>query len=160
MLPEIVAKRRARPAVAILDGTYAVAYSGPEFAHVEAPELTAAARRIIDEDLPSLEVTSRAVTYVVRMARLRGADAMRYAMFVEVRAARRPLIDAYDRFGLSPREAEVLALIIDGASNREIADALCIAGGTVQDHVRSLCAKSGAKRRGDLLARVFGVDGG
>jgi DNA-binding CsgD family transcriptional regulator len=82
---------------------------------------------------------------------------MRYAMFVELRGSRHPLLDAYDRFGLSAREIDVLSLIVDGASNREIAETLCIVPGTVQNHVRSICAKSGAKRRGDLLARVFGV---
>ena len=56
----------------------------------------------------------------------------------------RPLLEAHDRFGLSAREVEVLALIVDGASNREIADALCIVPGTVQDHVHSICTKSGA----------------
>jgi DNA-binding CsgD family transcriptional regulator len=89
---------------------------------------------------------------------MRGPDPVRYAMVVERRGSRRPLLRAYDRFGLSPREIEVLALIVDGASNREIARALSIVAGTVQDHVRAICAKTGAKRRGDLLARVFGLN--
>ena len=52
----------------------------------------------------------------------------------------------------------MLALIVDGASNREIADSLCIVESTVQDHVRNLFAKSGTRRRGELLAKVFGID--
>ena len=60
----------------------------------------------------------------VRVVRLHGPDPMRYAMFVERRGSRRPLLDAYDRFGLSAREMDVLSLIVDGASNRQIAEAL------------------------------------
>ena len=116
-----------------------------------------AARRIVGERLDHLDVGAGNATFRVRVARMRGPAPIRYAMVVERRGSRRPLLDAYDRFGLSSREVEVLALIVDGAANREIAAALSIVAGTVQDHVRSICAKTGAKRRGDLLARVFGV---
>ncbi|NCJ05223.1 response regulator [Synechococcales cyanobacterium C] len=39
---------------------------------------------------------------------------------------------------LTPREQEVLALIAQGYSNREIAEALCIAERTVKNHVNSI----------------------
>lgn len=42
---------------------------------------------------------------------------------------------------LSDREVEVLALIVQGKSNREIADALYLAEGTVKFHVGHLLAK-------------------
>ena len=116
-----------------------------------------AARRIVHDGLEHLDVTAAGARYRVLIARLHGPDPMRYAMFVERRESRRPLLDAYDRFGLSAREMDVLSLIVDGASNGEIAKALSIVPGTVQDHMHSICVKSGAKRRGDLLARVFGV---
>ena len=152
-----IVERRSRPNVVLLDAdfTACVAHLAGEPPPAEA--FRAAARRVVGERLDHLDVTAGRAAYRVRVARMRGPDPIRYAMFVERRGSRRPLLDAYDRFGLSPREIEVLALIVDGASNREIAEALSIVAGTVQNHVRSIGAKSGAKRRGDLLARVFGV---
>ncbi len=48
---------------------------------------------------------------------------------------------------LSERELEVLALIATGASNREIADQLYIAEGTVKNHVTSILSKLGVRDR-------------
>ena len=42
---------------------------------------------------------------------------------------------------LSPREREILALLGTGASNKEIADRLCLAEGTVKNHVSSILRK-------------------
>lgn len=152
-----IVERRSRPNVALLDAEFVLRLAHPGREPPGAEALCEAARRIAGERLDHLDVTVGDAQYRVRLARLRGPDPMRYAMFVEQRGSRRPLLDAYDRFGLSAREMDVLSLIVDGASNREIAEALSIVPGTVQNHVRSICAKSGAKRRGDLLARVFGV---
>ena len=48
---------------------------------------------------------------------------------------------AADQYGLSPREREVLALVIDGSSDREIAAALFISHRTVMRHVSSILDK-------------------
>ncbi len=48
---------------------------------------------------------------------------------------------------LTPREAEVLARITRGRSNREIAEDLKIAEKTVRIHVSSLLDKMGARDR-------------
>lgn len=48
---------------------------------------------------------------------------------------------------LSPREREVLAELVDGASNNEIADRLHIGLSTVKTHVSSILRKSGAQSR-------------
>jgi DNA-binding CsgD family transcriptional regulator len=152
-----IVERRSRPNVAVLDAEFRVRMAHPGREPVGTAEFLDAARRIVSEGLDHLDITARGVRHRVRVVRLHGPDPMRYAMFVEQRGARRPLRDAYDRFGLSAREIDVLALIVDGASNRQIAESLSIVPATVQNHVRSICAKTGAKRRGDLLARVFGV---
>lgn len=157
MLSDHVINRRTHPRVVILDADFNVVLADEADATLDTSVLHSARNAILD-GLESVDVfLPNAQHYVVRVARLLGPPSMSYALFVEPRGFRRPLIDAFDRFGLTPREVEVLSLIVDGASNREIADALSIVENTVQDYVRRLCTKSGSRRRGDLLAKVFGV---
>ncbi|SDN47908.1 response regulator [Allokutzneria albata] len=60
---------------------------------------------------------------------------------------------------LSERELEVLRLLADGHSNREIATALYLAEGTVKNHVTNVLAKLGARDRTQaaLRARALGL---
>ena len=55
---------------------------------------------------------------------------------------------------LSPRELEVLALLAEGLSNREIAERLFIAPGTAKNHVSSILAKLGARDRTQAVLRA------
>ena len=48
---------------------------------------------------------------------------------------------------LSERELEVLRLIVHGASNREIADKLFLAEGTIKNHVTNILGKRGVRDR-------------
>jgi DNA-binding CsgD family transcriptional regulator len=54
--------------------------------------------------------------------------------------------------GLTAREAEVLALLAAGATNKEIADRLVISAYTVERHISNLYAKIGARGRADATA--------
>jgi DNA-binding CsgD family transcriptional regulator len=49
--------------------------------------------------------------------------------------------------GITPRELEILGLIADGLSNREIAERLFVSENTVKTHSARLFDKLGAKRR-------------
>jgi len=60
--------------------------------------------------------------------------------------------------GLSSREAEVLALITQGLSNREIAQRAFISGNTVKTYIRSAYRKIGVTSRAQ--AAVWGVENG
>jgi two-component system, NarL family, nitrate/nitrite response regulator NarL len=57
---------------------------------------------------------------------------------------------------LTVREAEVIALIDDGMSNKQIARALCIEVPTVKNHVHSILEKLGARSRGEAAALARG----
>jgi two-component system, NarL family, response regulator len=64
---------------------------------------------------------------------------------------------------LSVREREVLQLMFDGRSNREMATALGISEHTINVHVRNVMSKLGASRRTEAIAAalrkgIIGVD--
>lgn len=52
-----------------------------------------------------------------------------------------------ERLGLTPRELEILALIAEGLSNREIAERLYVSENTVKTHSANLFTKLNARRR-------------
>jgi len=57
---------------------------------------------------------------------------------------------------LTPRELDVVHMIVDGASNREIATRLFITEGTVKNHVSSTLRKLGLRDRTQLALHVTG----
>jgi len=77
------------------------------------------------------------------------ADALAIATSVEQGPQR-----AHDAsgFGLTPRELDVLRLLVEGQSDREIGEALFIGARTVQTHVANLFAKLGVNTRAEAAA--------
>lgn len=59
--------------------------------------------------------------------------------------------------GLSARETEVLTLLGNGLSSHAVADRLVLSEHTVNDHVKSVLEKSGARTRQVLLSRALGA---
>jgi DNA-binding NarL/FixJ family response regulator len=57
--------------------------------------------------------------------------------------------------GLTPREAEVLALIAEGLSNREIAERLYVNETTIKSHINHLFAKTGVRDRAQAVTYAF-----
>lgn len=60
------------------------------------------------------------------------------------------------RFHISPRELQVLAMLLDGEKLEAIARKLHIAPSTVQHHVSSMVVKTESRNRTELIARVLG----
>ena len=64
-----------------------------------------------------------------------------------------------ERFGMTPRELEILRLIAEGLSNREIAERLFVSENTVKTHSANLFSKLNARRRTQAvqIAKKAGV---
>lgn len=55
---------------------------------------------------------------------------------------------------LTPRQTEVLALLVRGLSNREISARLGCAPGTLESHVSAVLRRSSCRNRTELVARL------
>jgi DNA-binding NarL/FixJ family response regulator len=95
--------------------------------------LTAAAR---GEAFLQSTVTGRVVAAFARMMEVGGRPAEALVM------------------PLSPREREIVTLLGSGASNKEIADRLCLAEGTVKNHVTSILTKLDVRDRTQAAIRA------
>jgi two-component system, NarL family, response regulator len=56
---------------------------------------------------------------------------------------------------LTPREQQVLALVVEGATNAQIARSLTIAGSTVKNHISSIFGKLGVTQRTEAVAAAI-----
>jgi DNA-binding NarL/FixJ family response regulator len=68
-------------------------------------------------------------------------------LFHQLARRNQPVVQQAAADVLSARECEVLALIVQGHSNREIGEALGIARNTVKNHAHSILAKLGVRNR-------------
>lgn len=71
------------------------------------------------------------------------------------RRAQQPPEPAPSRTKLGPREQEILALVADGKTNKDIATALALAENTVKSHVKNILEKLHLENR--VQAAVFAV---
>ena len=60
------------------------------------------------------------------------------------------------RFHITPREVQVLALLLDGLHLVQVGERLYITSSTVQDHIKSMLDKTESSNRSELIARVLG----
>jgi DNA-binding NarL/FixJ family response regulator len=72
-----------------------------------------------------------------------------------VRSFRVPLTGAGKTDGLSTREAEILALLAEGLSNKGIAESLSISTGTVRTHLMHIFKKLHVRCRTEAAAKFF-----
>ncbi|MEE8716372.1 MAG: LuxR C-terminal-related transcriptional regulator [Coriobacteriales bacterium] len=63
------------------------------------------------------------------------------------------------RANLSPREEQVLALIVEGLSREQIAEELSLSVFTVKNHTSNIYAKVGVHSHNELVSLVYGASG-
>ena len=150
----LAAVERARPDVALVDAATAGSREAVRFLGLTAP---------------------RAAVILLTVSEGNGAlrrfSAARIAGHVTLDASRTDLVEAIDRAlqqrapappirpcaaeaGLTAREVEILRLLEEGLSNKEIAKRLFIGVPTVKSHVHNILRKLGAARRGQAAARA------
>jgi DNA-binding NarL/FixJ family response regulator len=74
------------------------------------------------------------------------------------RQAHEPAAPAQPRTALSPREKEILALVADGKSNKEIATVLALAENTVKNQLKSVLTKLHLENRVQAAVYALGQD--
>lgn len=171
-LPEVndVIRQRAVPAVFIVDASLRVLYFCEDprerrndcvyepGSHRLPPLIERAVRTLLDESGDASQVRSLVpnASIVVRLVPLKGDAQAHYGVFVERLKMRASLKAVGQRYALSSREQEALALVLKGAKNTEIATHLQIAPSTAVFHVKRLMQKTGARNRTELVAKVVG----
>jgi len=165
-------------ALAALDVTdTAVAWSGASPA--EPPRLNAAARRLLGDvvegfrhlyDLRARPPRERAFSRRVEVELHGGKRAVLHARSVagprdaglvtvlELQPDH-PSIRRVALAGLTPREAEVAALVVEGLADREIAERLVLSHHTVSQHVRAIYRKLGVDSRVSLTRLLIAPPG-
>lgn len=114
-----------------------------------------------DKDLssiPRLHVRARSGRWLTLQADLTEPTSARSGEIVVVIEPARPKEVGWlhmAAYGLSPREREIVDLVVRGVSNRQIAATLYISEYTVQDHLSNVFDKVGVRGRQALVKRLY-----
>jgi DNA-binding CsgD family transcriptional regulator len=112
--------------------------------------------REVSTGLARARVRTKAGRWVIVRASLLGeGPAAPVAVLLEAArpAEMAPLLA--DVYGLTPQERRVTECVAQGLPTRQIANQLRMSTYTIQDHLKSIFAKTGSGSRGDLVARLF-----
>lgn len=110
------------------------------------------------QKVPSLRTRTRTGRWLTLHAALSETTSNRPAEQIVVITPARPPDVAWlqmTAYGLSPREEEVVKLVVGGQSTRQISDRLFIAEHTVQRHLSNIYEKVGVRGRRALVKHVF-----
>jgi DNA-binding CsgD family transcriptional regulator len=153
---QIRASSSAEPLLAELSGTTAEAGLGSPAMHAVASATRTAIAAGGAAALPSSAVKTPAGSWLVLHGGLLGSQRSGdVAVFIQ-RA--HPTLVApllLKAYGLSPREQEVAQLVLRGATTAQAAQRLEISPHTLNDHLKSIFDKTGARSRGELSATLF-----
>lgn len=168
---------RALPRLIIMDRDFRMVLASqasrhdkvsPEFVDLEARRLRPAIEKVVRDIVASWSDPAHRganrfglvpPSYIVRVIPLDGDTQRFMAVMIEQIRHRDSLARAAKGYSLSPRETEVLSLILEGASAPEIASLLCLAESTVQSYFKHLLSKTNSRNRPSMVAKVLGWDG-
>lgn len=161
---------QAQPDVILMDlvmptmgGAEATRVIRERWPHVQVIALTSFQER----DLVRDALQAGAIGYLLKnvtaddlAAAIREADAGRstlapeaiQALIQEDRHAHPAASDLPDAFDLTPREREVLALMVEGLTNPDIAERLIVSRSTAKAHVSNILSKLGVSNRAEAIA--------
>ncbi len=148
-LPEVVLMDLVMPA---MDGVAATAEIRARWPEIEVVAMTS----FVEESKVRLALEAGAAGYLLKDAdadqvadAVRGAVAGRTHLDPVVARLLADSVRGPHRTGrdLTPREREVLALVAEGASNRQIAERLVVSERTARTHVSAILAKLGLMSR-------------
>jgi NarL family two-component system response regulator LiaR len=152
--PDVVLMDMVMPG---MDGVAATQALRERYPHVRVLVLTT----FHEDDMVQRAMQAGAIGYVLKdiaphelAEAIRAAYAGRPTLAVEAVQALVHAADPSPRPGddLSAREREVLALMVEGLSNAQIAERLVISTATAKYHVRGILAKLGASTRSEAMA--------
>lgn len=93
---------------------------------------------------------------VLRTRPMAGPSGLFIGVSLERSKLEHSLTEAAGRFRISPREVQVLALLLDGLQLSEVAEQLHIASSTVQDHIKNLLEKTATNNRSEMIGKILG----
>jgi DNA-binding CsgD family transcriptional regulator len=108
--------------------------------------------------MPSTRIAFVPPATILHVNPLAGRQRDRYSVTVERLQTRKTIELAADRYALSRREREVLALLLEGHGTTQVAEILNIASSTANDHVKRMLLKTNSRNRAELVARALGWD--
>ena len=107
--------------------------------------------------MPRARVQTRSGQWLIlhasRLADATGAGPIAVILEPAAPADIAPLV--LQAYGLTDRETQVAQLILQGRSTAEIVDALSISALTVQQHLKAIFDKTGARSRREFVAQLF-----
>jgi DNA-binding CsgD family transcriptional regulator len=135
--PDIVdcAQRRLAPVAARLVGEV-----------MNAPASARGSHRIV--------VAPRYVLTATKISGLHAGPVL--ALSIEALRSRENLSHAASQFSLTAREAQILSLVLDGASTLEVARLLHLADTTVHGYFKRLLGKTASRNRSAMIAKILG----
>lgn len=87
--------------------------------------------------------------------RLSGGPNDRIAVIIQRASAHEVAPLVAQAYGLSERECQITRLCMKGQSTNQMAQSLGVSPYTVQDHLKSIFDKTGARSRGELVGQIF-----